>query len=177
MLTVPSSAFQQTTTPQKHQRPPTSLHNNQNQADGALRCEVVAHSRSLSALALHPRRDVFATAAEDATVAVWTLPTPVLPSVPPPAPPSSSDNGSGVKGFFNSLGLGGGGSSGGSGGSGGKQQQHSVRPLLSACELGAMLTGVAFCGEGEEDLAAVGYDVDELVVWRRVVGAVAGDGC
>lgn len=44
------------------------------QRDGALRCEIVAHSRWISALDLHPSRDVFATAAEDASVTVWALP-------------------------------------------------------------------------------------------------------
>lgn len=35
--------------------------------------EVQAHSRLLAALAVHPTRPLFATAAEDATAAVWTL--------------------------------------------------------------------------------------------------------
>lgn len=38
--------------------------------------EVQAHSRFLSCLALHPRRPMFATAAEDATIHVWEMPDP-----------------------------------------------------------------------------------------------------
>jgi len=41
-----------------------------------LRAEVVAHSRLMSALALHPTRDVVLSCGEDATVCAWTLPTP-----------------------------------------------------------------------------------------------------
>lgn len=37
-------------------------------------CELQAHGRYLSAMDLHPRRDVFATVAEDSTLGVWTLP-------------------------------------------------------------------------------------------------------
>lgn len=36
--------------------------------------ELQAHSRYLSAMDIHPWRDVFATVAEDSTVGVWTLP-------------------------------------------------------------------------------------------------------
>eukprot|EP00879_Flechtneria_rotunda_P025816 GHRR01027463.1.p1 GENE.GHRR01027463.1~~GHRR01027463.1.p1 ORF type:complete len:249 (+),score=58.24 GHRR01027463.1:1131-1877(+) len=42
--------------------------------DGTLHSEIVAHSRWLSAMDLHPNRDVLATAAEDCTLAVWQLP-------------------------------------------------------------------------------------------------------
>ncbi len=44
------------------------------QADGMLKLDLQAHSRLLCAMAVHPTRPVFATAAEDATLAVWTLP-------------------------------------------------------------------------------------------------------
>ena len=37
-------------------------------------CEMQAHSRYLSALDMHPTQDVFATVAEDSTLAVWELP-------------------------------------------------------------------------------------------------------
>ena len=37
-------------------------------------CELQAHSRYLSALDMHPTQDVFATVAEDSTLAVWELP-------------------------------------------------------------------------------------------------------
>jgi hypothetical protein len=39
-------------------------------------CEVQAHARFLSAMAIHPSEDVIATVAEDGTVAVWTVPNP-----------------------------------------------------------------------------------------------------
>ena len=38
-----------------------------------LKLELQAHSRLLSAMAVHPTRPLFATAAEDATLAVWQL--------------------------------------------------------------------------------------------------------
>jgi WD40 repeat protein len=37
-------------------------------------CELRAHSRYLSAMALHPTRDVISTVSEDSTVAVWNIP-------------------------------------------------------------------------------------------------------
>lgn len=39
-----------------------------------LKLELQAHSRLLSCMAIHPSRDIFVTAAEDATCNVWTLP-------------------------------------------------------------------------------------------------------
>lgn len=42
-------------------------------------------------------------------------------------------------------------------------------PLLSTCALNCMLTGVAFCGEGEADVAAIAYDGDDLMIWQSVV--------
>ncbi len=39
-----------------------------------LKTELQAHSRMLSAMAVHPTRPLFATAAEDATMAVWQMP-------------------------------------------------------------------------------------------------------
>lgn len=36
--------------------------------------EICAHSRYLSALAIHPTRDLIATSSEDTTINVWTLP-------------------------------------------------------------------------------------------------------
>ncbi len=41
---------------------------------GVLKTELQAHSRMLSAMAVHPTRPLFATAAEDATMAVWQMP-------------------------------------------------------------------------------------------------------
>ena len=43
------------------------------QVDGLVRAELQAHSRLLAAMAVHPTRNMFATAAEDATLAVWML--------------------------------------------------------------------------------------------------------
>ncbi|KAA6423698.1 MAG: hypothetical protein FRX49_06269 [Trebouxia sp. A1-2] len=40
---------------------------------GMLKTELQAHSRMLSAMAVHPTRPLFATAAEDATMAVWQM--------------------------------------------------------------------------------------------------------
>ena len=37
-------------------------------------CELQAHGRFLSAMDIHPWRDVFATVAEDSTVGVWAIP-------------------------------------------------------------------------------------------------------
>lgn len=44
------------------------------QRDGKLRADIGSHSRLVSALALHPSRDVVASVAEDGTLAVWSLP-------------------------------------------------------------------------------------------------------
>ena len=39
-----------------------------------LSCEIVAHSRWLTAMDIHPTKDIVATVAEDGTIAVWSLP-------------------------------------------------------------------------------------------------------
>jgi hypothetical protein len=44
------------------------------QTDGKIRSEIVAHSRWLSAMDIHPNEDIIVTAAEDATMNVWQLP-------------------------------------------------------------------------------------------------------
>jgi len=44
------------------------------QKNGQLRYEIVAHSRWLSAMDIHPSKDNIVTAAEDCTVGVWQLP-------------------------------------------------------------------------------------------------------
>lgn len=44
------------------------------QKDGRLRSELVAHSRWLSAMDIHPEKDLIVTAAEDCTIGVWSLP-------------------------------------------------------------------------------------------------------
>jgi hypothetical protein len=38
--------------------------------------------------------------------------------------------------------------------------------LLSACSLNDVLTGITFCGQDNNDVAAVAYDADALVMWR-----------
>lgn len=43
------------------------------QSDGRLRMELVAHSRLLSAMDIHPSRDLLATVAEDGTLGVWEV--------------------------------------------------------------------------------------------------------
>lgn len=44
------------------------------QHDGRLLWEVVAHSRWLSGMDIHPERDLVVTCSEDATLALWQLP-------------------------------------------------------------------------------------------------------
>ena len=44
------------------------------QASCQLSCEIVAHSRWLTAMDIHPTKDIVATVAEDGTIAVWSLP-------------------------------------------------------------------------------------------------------
>lgn len=44
------------------------------QRDGMLRYELVAHSRWLSAMDIHPSKDNVVTAAEDCSMSVWQLP-------------------------------------------------------------------------------------------------------
>lgn len=44
------------------------------QKNGQLRYEMVAHSRWLSAMDIHPSKDNIVTAAQDCTVGVWQLP-------------------------------------------------------------------------------------------------------
>lgn len=42
--------------------------------------------------------------------------------------------------------------------------------LLSVCWVNALVTGVAFCGSGSNDLAAVAYDQDEISIWTAAAG-------
>eukprot|EP00877_Chromochloris_zofingiensis_P008531 jgi/Chrzof1/3931/Cz13g13240.t1 len=88
--------------------------------DGRPRCEVVAHSRWLTAMDMHPSKDIFATVAEDCTLNVWTIPV----------------------------------------------EGQQVSNLFSVCCLHAALTGVAFCGKSNDDIAAVAYDTDEISIWK-----------
>lgn len=43
-----------------------------------------------------------------------------------------------------------------------------VQNVLSMCCYNSQLTGVAFCGEHCNKLAAVAYDSDELHIWKAV---------
>lgn len=38
--------------------------------------------------------------------------------------------------------------------------------LFSACWLHALLTGVAFCGPTNDDVAVVAYDTDEIQIFK-----------
>ena len=82
--------------------------------------EVQAHSRYLTAIDVHPSKDLFVTAAEDSTIAVWTLPE-----------------------------------------AGAKAEIKFATNWRDA-----MLTGVAFCGEGFDSIAATAYDISEVCVWQ-----------
>jgi hypothetical protein len=119
------------------------------QRDARLRCEVVAHSRWLSALDIHPRRDAFAAAAEDCTVSAWTLPV-------------------------EACGGGGGGVAAAVGAA--RTAVVPPEPLLSAAAVNSVLTGVAWCGEGCDDVVAAACDADELLIWRGAGSAAAGGG-
>eukprot|EP00775_Hariotina_reticulata_P011426 gene11426-11572_t len=88
--------------------------------DASLRSEIVAHARWLSAMDIHPTKDLIVTAAEDCSLGVWVLP---------------------IAG-------------------------EKANCLLSTCSLHEVLTGVAFCGEAYNDVAAVAYDSDVLLMWK-----------
>ena len=44
------------------------------QVNGNLKLELQAHSRMLCAMDVHPSKPLLATAAEDATFAIWSIP-------------------------------------------------------------------------------------------------------
>lgn len=90
------------------------------QKDGELRYELVCHSRWLSAMDIHPSRDIIATAAQDSTLGVWQLPI----------------------------------------------AMSKAACLLSVCSLHDVLTGVSFCGKHGDDVAAVAYDTEALMLWH-----------
>jgi hypothetical protein len=119
------------------------------QREGQLRYEIVAHSRWLSGMDIHPSRDIIATVAQDCTLAVWQLPIAMakvraccacsimhpsggLCTWQPPCPPI----------------------------------WMQAACLMSVCSLHDVLTGVAFCGEASDDVAAVAYDVEALLLWK-----------
>ncbi|GLC46400.1 WD repeat-containing protein 54 [Pleodorina starrii] len=88
--------------------------------DGLLRADLGAHSRFISAMDIHPTKDIIATVSEDCSLGVWALP------------------------------IGG----------------AKAECLLSTCWMNAMLTGVAFCGPTNDDVAVVAYDTDEVHVYK-----------
>ena len=94
---------------------------------------------------VHPTRDLVVSVSEDASICAWRLPlTPAAAAA-----------------------AGGGGGGGGGGSSGGRGAECGAPvPLLSAAVLGSSLWGVAFCGEGGGDVAAVAYDGDDLMIWK-----------
>ena len=98
-------------------------------------CETQAHARFLSAAAMHPRRDVLATVAEDGTIAVWGLPTEVTGAADAEAAPSAI-------------------------------ARHNPSLMFAARWPDGMLTGVAFCGDGDDALAVCAYDETEIVAWQ-----------
>jgi hypothetical protein len=86
---------------------------------------------------MHPTRDVIASVSEDSTIGVWRLPSCQL---------SRSNSGAGAAAAASAA--------------------QAPAPLLSAAALGCCLTGVAFCGERDDDVAAVAVDGEELLIWR-----------
>ncbi|KAG2485514.1 hypothetical protein HYH03_015787 [Edaphochlamys debaryana] len=88
--------------------------------DGKLRADLGAASRFITAMDIHPTKDLIATVSEDCSLGVWSLP------------------------------------------------MAGAKPecLLSVCWLQAMLTGVAFCGPTNDDVAVVAYDTDEVHVYK-----------
>ena len=98
-------------------------------------CETQAHARFLSAAAMHPRRDVLATVAEDGTIAVWGLPTEVTGAADAEAAPSAI-------------------------------ARHNPSLMFAARWPDGLLTGVAFCGDGDDALAVCAYDETEIVAWQ-----------
>lgn len=101
-------------------------------------CELQAHSRFLSAMDIHPWRDVFATVAEDSTVGVWTLPR------------EGSGGGGGESGAAAEPGAG----------------AAEVQCVFATCWRDSMLTGVTFCGDRGDSLAVCAHDELELCVWQ-----------
>jgi hypothetical protein len=100
-------------------------------------CETQAHARFLSAAALHPRRDIVATVAEDGTIAVWGMPSEIL------------DTNDDEKNEIAEI-----------------AERSLPKSLFAARWPDGMLTGVAFCGDGDDALAVCAYDETEIVAWQ-----------
>merc|ERR1711988_557874 len=90
---------------------------------GSLAVQIQAHARFVTAIALHPTKDLFATAAEDTCFSVWTL----------PAGPN-----------------------------------NQVKHVTTIPVADSMLCGVAFCGEGNDNIAVTAYDSDHIYIWQQV---------
>lgn len=100
-------------------------------------CETQAHARFLSAAATHPRRDVVATVAEDGTIAVWAMPSEIL----------DTNDDHEIERAEN-------------------KNDPTPTSLFAARWPDGMLTGVAFCGDGDDALAVCAYDETEIVAWQ-----------
>ena len=118
-----------------------------------LKLELQAHSRLLSCMAIHPSRDIFVTAAEDATCNVWTLPLTDSDQVCIPATHQLIFTSQ----MSCSLTL-----------------RHvllhvQMSALLSVCWNNMAITGAVFTGDDDSDdclVAAIAYDADTLQLWR-----------
>lgn len=100
---------------------------------------------------IHPSKDIIVTAAQDCTLAVWQLPI----AMAKVRQPGVCMHGGGThNGLLDKL--------------------HATLCRLclqaaclhSACSLHDVLTGVAFCGDSNDDVAAVAYDTEALLLWR-----------
>jgi WD40 repeat protein len=98
-------------------------------------CETQAHARFLSAAALHPRRDIVATVAEDGTIAVWGMPGEITDT-------NDDDDKNEIA------------------------ETSLPKSLFASRWPDGMLTGVAFCGDGDDALAVCAYDETEIVAWQ-----------
>ena len=101
-------------------------------------CETQAHARFLSAAAIHPRRDALATVPEDGTIAVWDLPTEVTGAADAELMERDAS----------------------------AIARHNPLLRFAARWPDGMLTGVAFCGDGDDALAVCAYDETEIVAWQ-----------
>ena len=118
-----------------------------------LKLELQAHSRLLSCMAIHPSRDIFVTAAEDATCNVWTVPLNDSDQVCTQAVHQFTFSASMSCSYPPKYVL--------------LLLQMSV--LLSVCWNNMAITGAAFTGDDDSDnclVAAVAYDTDTLQLWR-----------
>lgn len=41
-----------------------------------------------------------------------------------------------------------------------------IKPVLSRCWVNRILTGIAFCGKGYDEVAVVAYDTEEIVLCK-----------